>query len=256
MRCAANRRRARLPPHLRGGGCCVVQRMDESHLRRPASSRCRTGRGSFFDAPGLCRRTGPRCPRPVLAPRRVFCQNTARPSAAPLLIHASPRARVARFRARWDRAPAAFVQDQKTWLIDAGHPTETAFVGGINLIPRALERHDADVRNPRPLRHGMSTTTSSNAGTKPANATTQTASGPTLSGAEGAQPETCKPSPPPPAPRAAASTVQIQRQIDACPHTKSTRPESPGGDPSTSKPARPSIRTESKQAIAAARRPS
>ena len=59
--------------------------------------------------------------------------------------HALLRARDTRFRARWDRAPAAFVQHQKTWLIDAGHPTETAFVGGINLTPRALERHDAYV---------------------------------------------------------------------------------------------------------------
>lgn len=35
-------------------------------------------------------------------------------------------------RARWDRVPD-YCHHQKSWLIDAGGPTETAFVGGINL---------------------------------------------------------------------------------------------------------------------------
>ncbi|MBU6497792.1 MAG: phosphatidylserine/phosphatidylglycerophosphate/cardiolipin synthase family protein [Rhodospirillales bacterium] len=47
-------------------------------------------------------------------------------------------ARASRFRARWDRAPGAACQHQKTWLVDAGHPGEIAFIGGINLNPRAL----------------------------------------------------------------------------------------------------------------------
>jgi cardiolipin synthase A/B len=47
-------------------------------------------------------------------------------------------ARGARFKIRWDRAHAAFCQHQKSWLIDAGRPTETAFVGGINLTAIAL----------------------------------------------------------------------------------------------------------------------
>ncbi|WP_141710644.1 phospholipase D-like domain-containing protein [Paraburkholderia nodosa] len=42
------------------------------------------------------------------------------------------RARSSRFRARWDRAPKGFCQHQKSWLIDAGHRSETAFIGGIN----------------------------------------------------------------------------------------------------------------------------
>src|SRR5262249_38012389 len=51
----------------------------------------------------------------------------------------------------WDRAAAAFCQHQKSWLIDAGQPSETAFVGGVNLTAKALgspghddptERHD------------------------------------------------------------------------------------------------------------------
>jgi phosphatidylserine/phosphatidylglycerophosphate/cardiolipin synthase-like enzyme len=60
--------------------------------------------------------------------------------------------RGSRIRARWDRAPEAFCQHQKSWLIDAGHDSETAFVGGINLTARAVgtpghesggeERHD------------------------------------------------------------------------------------------------------------------
>ncbi len=48
------------------------------------------------------------------------------------------RARRSRLGVRWDRAGAAFVQHQKSWLIDASHPTETAFVGGINLTAKAI----------------------------------------------------------------------------------------------------------------------
>jgi cardiolipin synthase len=42
-------------------------------------------------------------------------------------------ARGSRFGARWDRAHGRFCQHQKSWLIDAGQPSETAFVGGVNL---------------------------------------------------------------------------------------------------------------------------
>ena len=47
-------------------------------------------------------------------------------------------ARGARFSIRWDRAGESYCHHQKSWLIDAGHPTETAFVGGINLTAKAL----------------------------------------------------------------------------------------------------------------------
>jgi cardiolipin synthase A/B len=47
-------------------------------------------------------------------------------------------ARGSRVRIRWDRAHGAFCQHQKSWLIDAGQQTETAFVGGININPRAM----------------------------------------------------------------------------------------------------------------------
>jgi phosphatidylserine/phosphatidylglycerophosphate/cardiolipin synthase-like enzyme len=47
-------------------------------------------------------------------------------------------ARGSRWRIRWDRAHGPFCQHQKCWVIDAGRPSETTFVGGINLNPRAM----------------------------------------------------------------------------------------------------------------------
>jgi phosphatidylserine/phosphatidylglycerophosphate/cardiolipin synthase-like enzyme len=64
------------------------------------------------------------------------------------------KARGSRFRIRWDRAPGPYCQHQKSWLIDAGQASETAFVGGMNLTARAMgspghlaegERHDVYV---------------------------------------------------------------------------------------------------------------
>jgi phosphatidylserine/phosphatidylglycerophosphate/cardiolipin synthase-like enzyme len=63
-------------------------------------------------------------------------------------------ARGSRFRVRWDRAHGSYCQHQKSWLIDAGHASETAFVGGMNLTAKAMgspghaapgERHDVCV---------------------------------------------------------------------------------------------------------------
>lgn len=53
--------------------------------------------------------------------------------------------RGSRFGIRWDRVPGRHCQHQKTWMIDAGRPGETAFVGGANLGAHALERHDVYV---------------------------------------------------------------------------------------------------------------
>jgi phosphatidylserine/phosphatidylglycerophosphate/cardiolipin synthase-like enzyme len=39
---------------------------------------------------------------------------------------------------RWDKAQPGFCQHQKSWLMDAGEESETAFVGGINLNPHSL----------------------------------------------------------------------------------------------------------------------
>ena len=47
-------------------------------------------------------------------------------------------ARGSKFRARWDRAQKNYCQHQKSWLVDAGHSGETAFVGGINLNPNSV----------------------------------------------------------------------------------------------------------------------
>lgn len=48
------------------------------------------------------------------------------------------RARGSTFKIRWDRAPSGHCQHQKSWLIDAGQTSETAFIGGINLTAFAL----------------------------------------------------------------------------------------------------------------------
>ncbi|RAP73626.1 phospholipase D-like domain-containing protein [Paenibacillus montanisoli] len=39
---------------------------------------------------------------------------------------------------RWDRAQPGYCQHQKSWLIDAGTESETAFLGGINLNPHSV----------------------------------------------------------------------------------------------------------------------
>ena len=63
------------------------------------------------------------------------------------------RARGSTFRIRWDRAHGHYLHHQKSWLIDAGQPSEVAFVGGINLTAQAVgapghpegHRHDTYV---------------------------------------------------------------------------------------------------------------
>jgi cardiolipin synthase A/B len=49
------------------------------------------------------------------------------------------------FKIRWDRAATVFCQHQKSWVIDAGQPSETSFVGGLNLTSVAMARHDVYV---------------------------------------------------------------------------------------------------------------
>ena len=53
--------------------------------------------------------------------------------------------RGSRFKIRWDRAATVFCQHQKSWVIDAGQPTETSFVGGLNLTSVAMTLHDVYV---------------------------------------------------------------------------------------------------------------
>ena len=54
-------------------------------------------------------------------------------------------ARGSRFKIRWDRAATVFCQHQKSWVIDAGQPSETSFVGGLNLTSVAMRLHDVFV---------------------------------------------------------------------------------------------------------------
>jgi cardiolipin synthase len=53
--------------------------------------------------------------------------------------------RGSRFKVRWDRAATVFCQHQKSWVIDAGQPSETSFVGGLNLTSVAMRLHDVYV---------------------------------------------------------------------------------------------------------------
>jgi len=48
------------------------------------------------------------------------------------------RARGSMFQVRWDRAHGHYLHHQQSWLIDAGQPSEVAFVGGINLTAQAI----------------------------------------------------------------------------------------------------------------------
>jgi len=47
-----------------------------------------------------------------------------------------------RVKIRWDRAIGRYCQHQKSWMIDAGFPSETAFVGGANITLRSTQHHD------------------------------------------------------------------------------------------------------------------
>jgi cardiolipin synthase len=53
--------------------------------------------------------------------------------------------RGSRFKIRWDKAAGPFCQHQKSWVIDAGQPSETVFVGGLNLTHVSMARHDVYV---------------------------------------------------------------------------------------------------------------
>jgi cardiolipin synthase A/B len=45
-------------------------------------------------------------------------------------------------RIRWDRATGPYCQHQKSWIIDAGQESETAFLGGANLSTGSFRHHD------------------------------------------------------------------------------------------------------------------
>ena len=55
--------------------------------------------------------------------------------------------RGAAFLARWDRLDKTYCHHQKSWVIDAGTPRETAFVGGINLTRSSVTMHPFQARD-------------------------------------------------------------------------------------------------------------
>ncbi len=91
------------------------------------------GRGSFFDVLDRAVERG-------LDVRALFWR--FEPHGSPRIVQAAFRGdeeergwlqqRGSRFLARWDHNPG-YCHHQKSWVIDAGQPGETAFVGGINL---------------------------------------------------------------------------------------------------------------------------
>jgi phosphatidylserine/phosphatidylglycerophosphate/cardiolipin synthase-like enzyme len=92
------------------------------------------GRGSFFDVldraveRGLDVRALFWRPEPYGTPRIVESAFRGEEEE-----HAWLAKRGSRFFARWDHNPGHYCHHQKSWLIDAGQPGETTFVGGINL---------------------------------------------------------------------------------------------------------------------------
>ncbi|HUK32293.1 MAG TPA: phosphatidylserine/phosphatidylglycerophosphate/cardiolipin synthase family protein [Vicinamibacterales bacterium] len=60
-----------------------------------------------------------------------------------------------RWSARWDQADGRYCQHQKSWLIDAGQETETAFVGGINLNNNSVVVPGHPLRDDRANTHDV-----------------------------------------------------------------------------------------------------
>ena len=95
------------------------------------------GRGSLFDVLDRAVSRG-------VDVKALFWRHNAESSGYGRTFSGSPadramlRTRGSRVGIRWDRAPGAYCQHQKSWIIDAGEPTETAFVGGINLTAANL----------------------------------------------------------------------------------------------------------------------
>jgi phosphatidylserine/phosphatidylglycerophosphate/cardiolipin synthase-like enzyme len=95
------------------------------------------GHGSLFDVIERAEQRG-------LDVRVIFWRPNAEAGDPPFTFAGTPQqraelaARGLRFAARWDRAEGPYCQHQKSWLIDVGQETETAFIGGINLTSKAM----------------------------------------------------------------------------------------------------------------------
>jgi cardiolipin synthase A/B len=91
------------------------------------------GRGSLFDVLDAAQARG-------LDVRALFWRINDVPGFDSSVVFSGDAAhremlaqRGSKFLARWDRAYRNYCQHQKSWIVDAGHDTEVAFVGGINL---------------------------------------------------------------------------------------------------------------------------
>lgn len=99
------------------------------------------GRGSVFDLLDRATRRG-------VDVRLLVWRPNPQAADHPIMFRGTPedreliRARAPRIRVRWDRAIDRFCQHQKSWVIDAGLPSEIAFVGGMNLTARSSHHHD------------------------------------------------------------------------------------------------------------------
>lgn len=96
------------------------------------------GRGSLFDLLDAAVARG-------LDVRVIFYRHTAEGDfPRHIVFQGTPEQRLwldqrpSRFFARWDSTPVWSFHHQKSWVIDAGHASEIAFVGGMNMRPSTL----------------------------------------------------------------------------------------------------------------------
>jgi cardiolipin synthase len=102
------------------------------------SFRMPDGRGSLFDVLDAAAGRG-------IDVRVIFYRHTA-DGAFPrhIVFQGTPEQRLwlenrgSRFFARWDSTPAWSFHHQKSWIVDAGHESEVAFVGGMNMRPSTV----------------------------------------------------------------------------------------------------------------------
>lgn len=99
------------------------------------------GRGSVFDVLDRATRRG-------VDVRLLVWRPNPQANDHPIMFRGTPddreliRTRAPGIKVRWDRAIDRFCQHQKSWVIDAGLPSEIAFLGGINLTARSSHHHD------------------------------------------------------------------------------------------------------------------
>ncbi len=96
------------------------------------------GRGSLFDVLDAAAARG-------IDVRVIFYRHTAEGSfPRHIVFQGTPEQRLwlenrgSRLLARWDSTPVWSFHHQKSWIVDAGHESEVAFVGGMNLRPSAV----------------------------------------------------------------------------------------------------------------------